>query len=82
MRMPTFTAEAASYRSPNTYGGRVSAAAAGAIVVPAAPYCGNCSYVCSVCFRTGRVCGACGLCASGVCHWTRPDTDPPPEGAI
>ena len=71
MRMPAFTAEVALCRTGNVYGGRAAAlATGGAAVIPAAPYCGNCWYVCWQCYRYGRVCGGCALCEAGICDPT------------
>jgi hypothetical protein len=67
MSMPGFTADAAVYRSTQSYTHRGSFGRTGASVVPAMPLCSNCGYVCYVCETTGRVCGGCALCQMGVC---------------
>ena len=68
MSTPIFTAEASLYMPAGSYRAATVVVASGSRIIPAIPLCGNCDYICDVCVETGRACGACALCAVGMCE--------------
>ncbi len=57
---------------------RRTASTEGGGIRPSIPPCKNCDHICDVCIDTGKACGACALCAFGVCD-DQSYENPPPE---
>lgn len=72
MNTPLVTAEASLYMSAGSYQALPLFGASANRVVPAIPACQNCDFICDVCIRTGRVCGACRFCLRGICDPNSP----------